>query len=526
MAQVVDIPDPNLRAAIENALGKAADAPITIDDMANLIRLAAVNANISDLSGLENATNLTQLSLSGNSILDISTVAELTDLTQLNLARNPLSDISALAGLTNLTRLYLSYSPLSDISAVAGLTNLTVLGLGFNNISDISAVAGLTNLTQLSLQHNSISDISAVAGLTKLTRLNLRENQISDISALAELTDLTVLYLDNNQISDISAVAGLTKLRELELWSNSISNISAVAGLTNLTVLYLTDNQISDISVVAGLTKLKELTLRDNNISDISALVANTGLRYGDKVNVLGNPLSYLSLPIHTHIPTLQSRGLAIEFEDRTHLNVGELHTVRLIYFLPSDRQSQPDIDTQMDALIREVQQSYANDMEHHGFGRKTFAFEADATGKAVVHHMVGQFTAEHYKQGTFDKVVGEIGEQFDIRRNIYLVLVDSGYLIDGAFGKASLGGGAALIHDVGHVYITSHELRHTFGLQHDFSISARGFTFEISKCTAEFLDVHPYFNASRQNRNVSRGAIEILPPSLAAPPNAIRLRF
>ena len=30
------IPDPNLRAAIENALGKAAGAPITADEMATL----------------------------------------------------------------------------------------------------------------------------------------------------------------------------------------------------------------------------------------------------------------------------------------------------------------------------------------------------------------------------------------------------------------------------------------------------------------------------------------------------------
>ena len=215
-------------------------------------------------------------------------------------------------------------------------------------------------------------------------------------------------------------------------------------------------------------------------------------------------------------------------------MSVGEPRTVRLIYFLPHERQSKPDIDTQMDTLIKEVQRSYADDMERHGFGRKTFKFETDVTGKAVVHHVDGQFTAEYYEHGTFSKVLGEIEEQFDTQKNIYLVVVDSGYLIGGFPGQATLGigaGGVAIINNIGHlatyVYLASHELRHVFGLTHDFRIDDRGFTFEISKCTAEFLDVHRYFNASRQGQNFLRNTmIEMLPPNLASAPNAIRLRF
>ena len=42
-AQVVDIPDSNLRAAIEEHLGKASGATITTADMATLTRLEAKN---------------------------------------------------------------------------------------------------------------------------------------------------------------------------------------------------------------------------------------------------------------------------------------------------------------------------------------------------------------------------------------------------------------------------------------------------------------------------------------------------
>ena len=404
------VPDPNLRAAIENALGVAAGAPIATDEMATLTELEAPEASIHNLTGLENATNLTTLWLSSNSISDISPLAGLTNLTYLSLRDNPISDISPLAGLTNLTYLRLGYNFLTDISVLAGLTNLTTLWLWSNSISDISAGAGLTNLKSLNLRFNSILDISPLAGLVKLTRLDLTGNNISELSALA----------------------GLVKLTSLNLTGNNISNPAALTGLVKLTSLYLTAN----------------------NISDISPLVANIGLRSGDTVDVKRNPLN--SASIKTHIPILKSRGITVEFDDRTHLNVGEPHTVRMIYFLPSDRQSKPDIDTQMDTLIKAVQQSYADDMERHGFGRKTFVFETDVTGKAVVHHVDGQFTAEYYKQGTSRKVRGEISEQFDTSRNIYLVVVDSGYLIDGSAGVAS--GLVAVINGIsdlaGYVYL------------------------------------------------------------------------
>ena len=309
----VNIPDPNLRAAIEEALGKAPGDTITTADMAVLTELNP-SANISDLTGLEQATNLTYLVLGGHSISDISAVARLTNLTTLYLDYNSISDISAVARLTNLTELYLGNNSISDISAVARLTNLTALVLGDNSISDISAVARLTNLTYLGLGGHSISDISAVARLTNLTALYLDYNSISDISAGARLTNLTYLVLGGNSISDISAVARLTNLTELYLDYNSISDISAGARLTNLTYLRLDNNSISDISAVARLTNLTYLRLGNNSISDISPLVANTGLGDGIVVDVKGNPLSSLSLI--THISALHSRGVRVDFDN------------------------------------------------------------------------------------------------------------------------------------------------------------------------------------------------------------------
>ena len=430
MAQVVDIPDPNLRAVIENALGKVSGATITTADMATLTRLDANEAGISDLTGLEHATNLRDL----------------------HLWRNSVSDLSPLVGLTKLTGLY----------------------LGGSSASDLSPLVGLTNLESLFLDANGISNLSALAGLTKLTRL----------------------ALSNNSVSDLSPLAGLTSLRWMRL---------------------------------AG-----------NNISDLSPLVTNTGLGDGDELEIQGNPLSHTS--IKTHIPTLQSRGVTVEFDDVTHLNFGEPRTVRLIYFLPNDRPLQQNIDTKLDTLIRDVQQFYADEMEHYNFGRKTFTFETDATGKAVVHHVDGQFTDSYYRQNTFRKVWEEIREQFYTPQNIYLIAIDIGNERVGRGYNEVCGVGDSHEASGGHVLIpasgdcfnfktTAHELGRAFGLQHDFRNDTYIMSFgrdpdKLSECAAEWLEAHRYFNIDQSQTHFDNPTtIQMLTP-FASPPYAIGLRF
>ena len=272
VAVTVTIPDANLRAQIETALGKTSGDPISPAEMATLTALSAQDASIRDLTGLETATNLTELQLWDNNI--------------------------------------------SDIAAVAGLTKLTKLYLWGNTITDIAAVAALTNLTDLRLGENSIANVSAVAGLTNLTHLGLRENSVSDISAIVTLANLTELRIGDNTISSIAAVASLTKLVWLDAPNNSISDIAAVANLTNLTSLTMSGNSITDLSAVAGLTNLLELYLAENAVADLSPLVSNTGLGADTEIDVQGNPLDYPS--IYTHIPALQARSVFIDFDNRT----------------------------------------------------------------------------------------------------------------------------------------------------------------------------------------------------------------
>ena len=246
-AQVVDIPDPNLRAGIADALDIPRGTPITQADMRQLTALNARESQITILTGLEYATNLTFLQLLVNRIEDIGPLANLMQLTELHLGGNRIEDISPLANLTQLTVLRLNENwRIEDISSLANLTKLRKADLDRNQIVDVSPLARLTKLESLDLRSNLIIDVSALANLTQLTVLRLNENRIIDVTPLANLTNLVALWLSDNQITDVTALANLTQLTELRLSNNQIVDVSPLENLTNLEQLDTHNNPIFD----------------------------------------------------------------------------------------------------------------------------------------------------------------------------------------------------------------------------------------------------------------------------------------
>ena len=217
---------------------------------------------------------------------------------------------------------------------------------------------------------------------------------------------------------------------------------------------------------------------------------------------------------------------------------------VRLIYFVPSDRQPQPDIDTKFDKLIKEVQRGYEDIMEAHGFGKKTFRFETDEKGNAVVHTVNGQYTEKHYNDPLDTQGIWrEIDEQFGGSKNFYLIAIDissGGPLSAGVTGIGKDRGGSAgwaLMPASGpyfNIILAAHELAHAFGLQHDYrpdanlvvsDIVGNIYFFPASFCAAEWLDVHRAFNAEQPLSN-EEPTFDMLPPNFVSSPNVIHLRF
>ena len=306
----VYIPDANLRAAIEEALGKAPGASIATQDMARLTRLEADERGIRDLTGLEYAINLERIEFRRNEISDLSPLAGLTRLNNIKLRGNRITDVSPLGDLTNVDWLGLEQNTIIDLSPLRRLIKLNGIGISGNPISDVSPLVSLTSLERIDAWRTPISDFSSLAklprlrwiefgndnsistlpslkGLKGLRRLEIHNCNISDLSSLAELTQLEWLELINNLISDVSPLRNLTALEHLNLDANIISDVSPLAKLTKLKVLYLENNIISDVSPLAGFKNLDRLDLRNNAISDFSSL---EGLPDKTFVRMDGNP--------------------------------------------------------------------------------------------------------------------------------------------------------------------------------------------------------------------------------------------
>ena len=212
---LVEIPDPNLRTAIREALNIPDGIPLSEAYMRQLTRLDVGNRQITALTGLEHALNLTELNLAGNNINDLVPI------------------VKPLAQLMHLTALHLGGNQIEEVGPLADLIQLTFLRLNDNlRIEDISPLTNLIQLRVVHLDRNAIVDISPLSRLTNLEIIDLRRNRVVNVRPLSNLTQLTTLYLYSNRIVDVRPLATLTRLEVLDIRENRITDHSPLDGLS------------------------------------------------------------------------------------------------------------------------------------------------------------------------------------------------------------------------------------------------------------------------------------------------------
>ena len=220
-----------------------------------------------------------------------------------------------------------------------------------------------------------------------------------------------------------------------------------------------------------------------------------------------------------------------------------EKYIVRTVYFLPNDREPRQDIDAKIDKMLKRVHKFYADQMENYGYD-KTFRYETDPDGKALVHHIVGKHDDAQYRKNPASSF-GEFAKKIQTPNTILLVFIDvsggtiyvSGVTTSGDVCGAAYSGGRILIPAYGGCFNRipiAHELGHTFGLPHDWRSGRYIMSYgpgqdKISEAAALWLDVHPYFNKHRvdaeDRTSTSPPQIKDL-PVIAYPPDVYHAYF
>ncbi len=180
----------------------------------------------------------------------------------------------------------------------------------------------------------------------------------------------------------------------------------------------------------------------------------------------------------------------------------GEPRMVRAVYLLPNDREFRQEMVDSIKTIIQYAQNFFGSQMEIHGYGYKTFQFEADINGRPVVHTVIGKHSSDYYAETmiTYKDVPSTY-------KNVYFIAIDHTKSSRARGARNGKMGGKAIVPFPSLSKIWAcHELGHAFGLPHDFRdgsyVMSYGWSHNgntgqntLSKCAAEFLYVNPLFN-------------------------------
>lgn len=136
-------------------------------------------------------------------------VSEALQVHQLRIIEANISDLTGIEYFTNLVILDCSYNSLTSLGLATTLPNLTALYCHYNQFTTLD-VSGLTALEQLACNNNSITSLNMNNGLIFL---NCSNNPLGTLD-VSTFTDLEVLQCNSNSLSNLD-VTNLINLQIL-----------------------------------------------------------------------------------------------------------------------------------------------------------------------------------------------------------------------------------------------------------------------------------------------------------------------
>ena len=260
--RLVDIPDPNLHAALSKACGKKQTAshpyPLTNKDLAKLTgTLGLSGRNIKNLEGIQYCINVHSISASDN----------------------PLSNFPDMKDMEKLKSLHLGQCQLTEIpAALSQIPNLESLNLYGNQINDIGNLKGCAKLRDLDMSDNKISSIPAGLGLSSLVYLHLDYNNLTSFpEALLEYKQLYRIDLNGNKLKSLpDALGKMPELGDLRIMDNQLSSLPASLGSSNLERLRASYNQLTSLPASLFQSKtLDDVRLDNNALTELPESIAN-----------------------------------------------------------------------------------------------------------------------------------------------------------------------------------------------------------------------------------------------------------
>ncbi|MDO4773575.1 MAG: hypothetical protein Q4A37_00385 [Candidatus Saccharibacteria bacterium] len=249
----VNIPDANLKAALNEVIAKAMNAERKrLGQPEDVVRTATQTITAKDMKVPTNMYG--QLSLNGKNITNLEGVQFLVSATHIDMVSNQITDLSPLKDLPKLAALNISRNPVADVSPLATIPNLARLEASATKINDaeVQKLANMPKLVRLNISRNpSVTSIEPIFSRTNWTELNLGGLKFDDLTKLTPMNKLQYLYLDAMQTTkklDLHPLGSLSELISLNVGHQVVglneNDVNAVQSLPKLTAINISGNDI------------------------------------------------------------------------------------------------------------------------------------------------------------------------------------------------------------------------------------------------------------------------------------------